>query len=156
MEKKEKIAAMTLDEGSILRRSPEVEHERMIALTDLLTDNAFAPIGLNQGPYHVHLAVKENRLIMDVTPRESARNHQVTLPLQPLRGIIRDYFLVCESYYEALKTPTPCKIEAVDMGRRSIHNEGSEQLQSLLWDKVEVDFPTARRLFTLICVLHIK
>ncbi len=148
------IARITLDEESIGHRSPEVEHERTIALTDLMHDNHFVPAGLGKGPYDLHLSVKEGRLAFDI--KGAKQSAQVVLSVQPFKRIVRDYFLICESYYEALKSAGRGKIEAIDGGRRGIHNEGAELLQALLKDKVSVDFPTARRLFTLICVLHIK
>jgi uncharacterized protein (UPF0262 family) len=151
-----RIASITLDEGSIIKRAPPVEHERSVAISDLLEDNVFSPAGLASGPYHVHLAVKENRLIFDISSAGGEHLSEVALSIQSLRSIIRDYFMICESYYDALKGGGPGKIEAIDMGRRGMHNEGSEMLQQLLREKITVDFCTARRLFTLICVLHIK
>jgi uncharacterized protein (UPF0262 family) len=151
----ERIASFTMDESSMGARSPEAEHERNVAVADLLDENLFEPTCMKDGPYNVHLSIAEGRLVLDI----DSANHQkgkVVLSIQSLRGTIRDYFLICGSYYEALKTASPSKIEAIDMGRRGIHNEGSELLQNLLKDRIVVDFPTARRLFTLICVLHIK
>lgn len=150
------IYELTLDEGSIIRRTPEVEHERAIAISDLLEGNHFAPVGLQGGPYAVHLAISENRLLMDIRTQEGGTAPKVVLALAPFRTIIKDYFFICESYFEAIKTASPSKIEAIDMGRRGIHNEGSDLLKSLLKDKISIDFETSRRLFTLICVLHIK
>jgi uncharacterized protein (UPF0262 family) len=151
----ERIATLTLDEGSVLKRTPEIDHERTIAMTDLLHDNHFAPEGGAHGPYDVTLRIEEGRLAFDIHGRDG---HAVKLamPIQPLKKIIRDYFLICESYYAALKDSSPHKLEAIDMGRRGIHNEGSELLQGLLKDKVGIDFTTARRLFTLVCVLCLK
>jgi uncharacterized protein (UPF0262 family) len=109
------------------------------------------------GPYNVHLSIEEGRLVFDIRSSTSDKKSKVVLSVAPLRGVIRDYFLICESYYEALKANnTPHKLEAIDMGRRGMHNEGAEKLVELLEGKITVDFPTARRLFTLICVLHIK
>lgn len=154
-QKRERIAAITMDGGSGLRRSAEAEHERNVALTDLLHENHFSLIGNPGGPYDVTLRIAEGRLVFEVQPQAGAVQ-KFSLSIQPLKSIIRDYFLVCESYYAALKDPSPHKIEAIDMGRRGIHNEGSEALQALLLEKIEVDFATARRLFTLVCVLHMK
>jgi uncharacterized protein (UPF0262 family) len=139
-----------------VRRSPDVEHERAVAIYDLIEDNVFAPAGDAQGPYNLHLSIAENRLLFDIRSERDEPVTTVTLPLQPFRRIVRDYFAICESYYEAIKTASPSKIEAIDMGRRGLHNEGSELLRDRLEGKIEVDFDTARRLFTLICVLHIR
>ncbi|MEQ8354310.1 MAG: UPF0262 family protein [Kiloniellaceae bacterium] len=153
---KERLTDITLDDNSVMRRSPEVEHERAVAIYDLLEGNAFRPIGDYSGPYRLHLSISENRLLMEIRTEESVPLGTVTLPLLPFRRVVRDYFAVCETYYEAIKTASPAKIEAIDMGRRGLHNEGSELLQERLEGKVEIDFDTARRLFTLICVLHIR
>ena len=150
------IVNITLDERSVVRRNPDVEHERAVAIYDLLEENHFAPVGDYEGPYSLHLAIEENRLLFDIRTEEEQRLGTVTLPLSPFRRVIRDYFTVCESYFEAIKTASPSKIEAIDMGRRGLHNEGSELLQERLGEKIAVDFDTARRLFTLICVLHIR
>jgi uncharacterized protein (UPF0262 family) len=152
----ERIKTITLDEGSIKPRSMEVEHERTVAIADLLGDNMFAPVGMESGPYEVVLRIEEGRLIFDIFSPQSQLRGKTALSVQPLRGIIRDYFMICESYYEALKNASSAKLEAVDMGRRGIHNEGSEKLKDMLEGKIAVDHLTARRLFTLICVLHIK
>ncbi len=151
-----RIIEITLDDGSLVRRSPEVEHERAVAIYDLIEDNTFAPVGDDRGPYCLRLSLAENRLRFDI---RSTANHPVAtvrLPLLPFRRIIKDYFTVCESYYAAIKTASPSKIEAIDMGRRGLHDEGSELLRERLNGKIEVDFGTARRLFTLICVLHVR
>lgn len=150
------LVNITLDEKTVLRRSAEVEHERQVAIYDLLEENAFAPVGGHAGPYSLHLRIEENRLVFDIRNEAEAPLETVQLPLLPFRRIVRDYFSVCESYYQAIKTASPAKIEAIDMGRRGLHNEGSELLQERLDGKVEIDFDTARRLFTLICVLHIR
>jgi len=153
---RERLVEITLDDSAVVRRSPEVEHERAVAIYDLLEGNSFRPVGDFCGPYHLHLSIAENRLLMDIRTEEEAALGTVTLPLLPFRRVVRDYFAVCETYYEAIKTASPAKIEAIDMGRRGLHNEGSELLQERLEGKVEIDFDTARRLFTLICVLHIR
>lgn len=153
---RERLTDVTLDDSAVIRRSPEVEHERAVAIYDLLEDNTFRPVGDYGGPYHLHLSIAENRLLLDIRSEAEDPLGTVTLPLLPFRRVIRDYFGVCESYYEAIKTASPAKIEAIDMGRRGLHNEGSELLQERLDGKVEIDFDTARRLFTLICVLHIR
>ena len=152
----EHIASFALDDASIIKRAPEIEHERTIAMTDLLSSNVFQPAGLSCGPYDVFLRAADNRLSFEITTESLSEPHIVKLPISPFRRVIKDYFLICESYFEAIKSANTYKVEAVDMGRRGIHDEGSELLQELLEDKITVDFNTARRLFTLICVLHIS
>lgn len=152
----ERLTSITLDDSAVIRRSPEVEHERAVAIYDLLEENSFRPLGDYSGPYHLHLSIAETRLQLDIRDEGGRPLETVALPLLPFRRVIRDYFAVCETYYEAIKTASPARIEAIDMGRRGLHNEGSELLQERLGGKVEIDFHTARRLFTLICVLHIR
>ena len=151
-----KITAIDLDEKVLARHSADVEHERRVAIFDLLEDNYFRPIGSSGGPYHLELGVEENRLVLEIKLEDGTHHGKVLLSLTPLRRIVKDYFLVCESYYDAIRNAAPQQIEAIDMGRRALHNEGSELLRQRLNGKIEVDLPTARRLFTLICVLHIK
>jgi uncharacterized protein (UPF0262 family) len=151
----ERIVNVTLDEHSIVKRSPEVEHERAVAIYDLLENNRFAPIGLS-GPYHLHIGIEEDRLVFDIRNVTGDPLDKVILAQRLFRQIVKDYFLVCESYYSAIKTASPSRIEALDMGRRGLHDEGSELLRERLQGKIDVDFDTARRLFTLICVLHIR
>ncbi|KAB7741183.1 UPF0262 family protein [Parvibaculum sedimenti] len=151
-----RIAELVLDEKTVVRRSPDVEHERKVAIFDLLEENNFAPVGSPGGPYVLHLAIEESRLVFDVKLNGGEPHGRIMLSLTPFRKIIKDYFLICESYYDAIKTAAPAQIEAIDMGRRGLHNEGSQLLKDRLSGKVEMDFDTARRLFTLICVLHIK
>lgn len=150
------IAEITLKGHAARRRTPEIERERETALRDLLAASRFAPAGPEAGPYRVFLSVSENRLRLDVHSDRLAKPYPCALPVAPFRRVIKDYFLICESYFEAVKSGQAHRIEAVDMGRRGVHNEGAELLQSLLAGKIETDFETARRLFTLICVLHIK
>ena len=152
----ERLTSVTLDDNSVIRRSPEVEHERAVAIYDLLEENCFRPLGDYSGPYHLHLSIAETRLQLDIRDESGRQLDSVALPLLPFRRVIRDYFAVCETYYEAIKTASPARIEAIDMGRRGLHNEGSELLRERLGGKIEIDFHTARRLFTLICVLHIR
>jgi uncharacterized protein (UPF0262 family) len=156
MSQTEYIARMTLDEGNVIRRKPEVEQEREVALADIIKENYFAPAGLNKGPYDVVLGTSENRMMFRITSPSMEEEQLVTLNVTPFRSMIRDYFIICESYFAAIKSSDPYRVEAIDMGRRGIHNEGSDLLRKLLGDKIQVDFATARRLFTLICVLHIK
>ncbi len=151
-----RICDIQLDERSVVRRSADVEHERAVAIFDLVEENYFAPVGRDAGPYCLHLAIEENRLVFDIQNEAREGVAAVTLPLLPFRRIVKDYFSVCEVYFEAIKTASPSKIEAIDMGRRGLHNEGSELLRERLDGKIDMDFDTARRLFTLLCVLHIR
>jgi len=151
-----RLIDLTLDEKTVVRRSPDVEHERKIAIFDLLEENYFEPEGVDGGPFHLHLSIEENRLAFDIRDETDEPIGKIILSLTPFRRLVKDYFLICESYYDAIRNSTPSQIEAIDMGRRGLHNEGSEKLQERLKGKINVDFDTARRLFTLICVLHIK
>ena len=152
-----RLTAVTLDETSIERSSPDIEHERAVAIFDLIAENSFEPIGDEAGgPYHLSLAVVEKRLHLVVTRENGDLVVTHVLSLGPLRRILKDYFLICESYYAAIRTATPSQIEAIDMGRRGVHNEGSELLSERLKGKIELDHQTARRLFTLICALYRK
>ena len=152
----QRIANVTLDERTVVRRSTDIEHERRVAIFDLLEDNSFAPDGLDSGPYHLHLAIEDNRLAMHINDIDDQPLERVMVPVSPYRRLIKDYFTVCESYFEAIKRSAPSQIEAIDMGRRALHNEGSDLLRGQLADKVAIDDDTARRLFTLLCVLHIR
>lgn len=151
-----RLVAITLDEASIGRANPDVEHERSIAIYDLIEENSFEPVGDAGGPYALKIALVENRLVFEVTRDDGAPVITHMLSLTPFRRVVKDYFLVCESYYTAIKTESPSRIEAIDMGRRGLHNDGSELLVERLKDKIALDFDTARRLFTLICALHWK
>ena len=151
-----RICAIALDEKSVLSRTPAIEQEREVAISDLLEGNHFKPKGSSAGPYRLALSVKENRLVFDIARESGMRVARILLSLTPFRGIVRDYFLVCDSYYKAIRTAPPSQIESLDMGRRAVHNEGTELLIERLGGKIETDFETARRLFTLICVLHLK
>ncbi|KAA5597270.1 UPF0262 family protein [Blastochloris sulfoviridis] len=151
-----RLIAVTLDEDSIGRSNPDVEHERATAIYDLLEDNQFEPVGHAAGPYALHLSIQDNRLVFDIRRADGRPVVAHLLSLTPFRRVVKDYFMVCDSYYTAIRTQTPSHIEAVDMGRRALHNEGSELLAERLKDKVAIDFDTARRLFTLICALHWK
>jgi uncharacterized protein (UPF0262 family) len=152
----QRLVKVTLDEGSIGRSSPDIEHERAVAIYDLLEDNSFQPADHDGGPYALHLSIAENRLVFDIRNEDGTPVMAHLFSLTPLRRIVKDYFLICDSYYKAIRTSTPSQIEAIDMGRRGLHNEGSELLMERLKEKIAVDFDTARRLFTLICVLHWK
>jgi uncharacterized protein (UPF0262 family) len=151
-----RIAEITLDEHTVLRRGPEIEHERAAAIADLLKANRFAPVSGREGPFRLHLAVEENRLSLDIRSAADGSRETIALPLAPFRGIVKDYFLVCESYYAAIRRGGLSQIEALDVGRRSLHDEGSALLRERLADKIAIDHDTARRLFTLICVLHLR
>jgi uncharacterized protein (UPF0262 family) len=153
-DRSKRIAHIELDEHTVLRRNPDVEHERSVAIFDLLEDNTFSPIGHDGGPFHLRLGIEDNRLILDIRDTANAPIERVVLPLAGFRGIVKDYFMICESYYKAIRNATPSQIETIDMARRGLHNEGSEALRDRLGGKVEIDFDTARRLFTLVCVLH--
>ena len=155
-ENRQRLVKVTLDEDTLIRRSPEVEHERAVAVFDLLEDNKFALVGDDRGPYCLHIGIRENRLLFDIRDEEGTLLDRVLLPLSPFRRIIRDYFKICEAYYHAIKTASPSRIEAIDMGRRALHNEGAELLRERLAARIEMDEDTVRRLFTLICVLHVR
>ncbi len=153
---KRRLVSVELDEASIGRSNPDIEHERAVAIYDLLEMNTFAPVNHDGGPYALHLSVNGNRLAFDIRLEDGTPVMAHLFSLSPLRRIVKDYYMICDSYYQAIRTATPDKIEAIDMGRRGIHNDGSRILMERLQDKVTVDMDTARRLFTLICVLHWK
>ncbi len=155
-DRRQRLVAITLDESSIGRSSPDVEHERATAIYDLIGENSFVPAGSDGGPYALHVGMADNRLVLDIRLESGERLTAHHLSLTPFRKIVKDYFLICESYYEAIRSATPARIEAIDMGRRGLHDEGSRILQERIGGKIEVDFDTARRLFTLICALHWK
>jgi uncharacterized protein (UPF0262 family) len=156
MSKARRIVDVVLDEDSVARRTPEVEHERAVALFDLIEENDFALANGQPGPYRLRIAIFEQRLVFDVRDGDDNKLRDIILSLTPFRKVVKDYFLVCESYYNAIKKLGPTQIEALDMGRRGLHDEGSEILRERLEGKIEVDHDTARRLFTLICALHIR
>lgn len=154
------IVAVTLDEQSFVRRNPDIEHERAVAIHDLLEANHFVPnpeiVGGDGGPYTLRIRVQDDRMIFHIHREDGRHLGDVALALKSFRRLIKDYFLVCESYFSAIKTETPARIEAIDMGRRGLHNEGAELLRDQLSGKIDIDDDTARRLFTLVCVLHIR
>ena len=154
--KSDRLAAITLDEASIGRSTHEVEHERAIAIYDLIEENSFCPLGHAGGPYALRLGISGNRLVFDIRLTDGTPVIAHMLSLAPFRRIVKDYFTVCDSYYAAIRNATPDRIEALDMGRRALHDEGSRVVMERLKRKVELDFDTARRLFTLITVLHWK
>ena len=147
-----KLEAVEIDEQSLAPATRDVEHERQVAIFDLLEENVFQPEGAEHGPYALRISLLDGRLALDVTGPGFERRH--LLSMTPFKSIIRDYFMICESYYDAIRHAAPAQIETVDMGRRGLHNEGSEKLRERLDGKIAVDFDTARRLFTLICALQ--
>ncbi len=151
---KNRLIDVALDSDSFGRAAPDIEHERAVAVFDLIEENSFRPAGDAGGPYKLNLSLVEKRLVFNITRDDDSRVMTHVLSLTPFKRVIKDYFMICESYYEAIRTSSPAQIEAIDMGRRGLHNEGSQTLQDRLQGKIEVDFDTARRLFTLICVLH--
>ncbi len=153
----DRLSDLTLDD-SIGRSTPDVEHERAVAIFDLLEENRFMPVGDDgQGPYTLHLSVIDGKLVFAVRRVEGdAEVATHILSLGPFRRIVKDYYLICESYYEAIKNATASQIETIDMARRGVHNDGSQTLMDRLDGKIAIDFDTARRLFTLVCVLHWK
>jgi uncharacterized protein (UPF0262 family) len=151
-----RLAAVTVDETSIGRSSREVEHERAVAIYDLVAENSFRPCGHDGGPYTLQLGISGNRLVFDIRLTDGTPVIAHMLSLAPFRRIVKDYFTVCDSYYTAIRTATPDRIEALDMGRRALHDEATRIVMERLKRKVDLDFDTARRLFTLITVLHWK
>jgi uncharacterized protein (UPF0262 family) len=151
-----RIAKVVLAEAARIRLSPRLEQERKVALFDLIEDNAFALKNGAPGPYVVHLGIESDRLLFTVCDERDRELARFTLPLVEMRRIVKDYFLICDSYHNAIRTLSPSRIEAIDMGRRGLHDEGAELLREKLAVCIEMDLATARRLFTLICVLHIR
>jgi uncharacterized protein (UPF0262 family) len=151
---KNRLLAVDLDASIGPGPSPEADHERRVAIYDLVEENSFTLIAFPDGPYRLNLSTADGRLMFDVRNEREERLTLIGLSMSPFRRIVKDYFLVCESYYEAIRTATPSQIETIDMARRGLHNEGSELLRERLNGKADIDFDTARRLFTLVCVLH--
>ena len=151
-----RLIEIRLDDASLGRGTPDIEHEREVAIYDLLDENAFALEGRDDGPYTLALSMAEDRLVFSVGNASDPAVATHLLSLSPFRRIVKDYFLICESYFQAIKTAPVSRIEAIDMGRRGLHDEGSKLLQERLKGKITVDFQTARRLFTLVCALHWK
>ncbi|MEX2614737.1 MAG: UPF0262 family protein [Alphaproteobacteria bacterium] len=153
----QRIVHIELDRKTLVSRSAEVEHERAAAIYDLLEANHFAPVGDFDGPYRVRMRVEDaNRLVIDISNTLGVALASISMSLMPFRRIIRDYFKICESYFDAIKRLSPSQIETIDMARRGLHNEGSEFLMERLEGKAVMDRDTARRLFTLLCVLHFR
>ena len=151
-----RIVEIRLDAASIVRWSREVEHERQVAVFDLLERNSVRLVTGFAGPYRVELSLRESNLIFALADETTVNRAEVAVSMRPFRRLIKDYFLICDSYFQAIKHASPSRIEAIDMGRRGLHNEGAEKLRDALAGKILVDDETARRLFTLICVLHIR
>lgn len=151
-----RLIEVTLDPASIGRNTPDIEHEREVAIFDLLESNFFSLQGHDNGPYRLAVSIAEDRLVFAIADNGEVHLTTFMLSLKPFRRIVKDYFIVCESYFDAIKTAPPSRIEAIDMGRRGLHDEGSRLLMTRLDGKIAVDFDTARRLFTLICALHWK
>ena len=155
-----RIAKVDLDEATILWRNADIEQERRVAIFDLIEDNMFRPVKAaargSNGPYHLKLAVMDGRLDMRIEETDGALAERIVLGMARFRRPIREYFAICDSYYQAIRKATPSEIETIDMARRGVHNQAAELLLERLEGKIETDFATARRLFTLICVLHIR
>jgi uncharacterized protein (UPF0262 family) len=149
-----RLVAIDLDASLGASPSPEADHERRVAIYDLLEENSFALLNGLQGPYKLQLSTQDGRLLFEIFNEREEKISIIGLSMSPFRAIVKDYFLICESYYRAIRLSTPSQIETIDMARRGLHNEGSEILKERLSGKVDMDFDTARRLFTLVCVLH--
>ena len=153
MTDKARIVSIEIDEKSLAPAGPDAEHERKVAIFDLLEANHFKVVGHDGGPYNVVLSLADNRLVFDIAEQDGSPVRKLLLSLTALRRVIKDYFMICDSYYDAIRNSTPSQIEAIDMGRRGLHNEGSQVLTERLAEKAEVHFDTARRLFTFACAL---
>ncbi len=151
-----RLTEVVLDEASIARSTANIDHEREVAIYDLIDQNSFVVVGRDDGPYALKLAIADDRLVLAISSKTIDGEVRHMLSLTSLRRVIKDYFIVCDSYYTAIRTAPPSKIQAIDMGRRALHDEGSVILAERLKDKIEIDHDTARRLFTLICALHWK
>ena len=149
-----RLISVDIDDETLGASGPDAEPERRVAIFDLIEENSFALIDHDRGPYALSLSQVERKLVFAIRDEAGEDVHTFIMSMGPFRGVIRDYFMICDSYYDAIRTQTPHQIEAIDMARRGIHNEGSELLAERLEGKVDIDFHTARRLFTLICALH--
>jgi uncharacterized protein (UPF0262 family) len=152
----QRLVSVTLDDASIGRGSADQEHERLIAIYDLVEENTFGVPGRKDGPYSLHISIVDKKVALDIRTKDGDSVVVHIVSLMPFRRILKDYFAVCESYYAAIRTATPAQIEAIDMGRRGLHNDGAQLLAERLKGKIECDFNTARRLFTLLTALHWK
>lgn len=153
---RDRLAEIVLDESSIARGSATIDHEREVAIYDLIDQNVFVVVGRDDGPYVLKLSLADDRLVMTITSATIDGEVRIIVSMTSLRRLIKDYFIVCSSYYDAIRNAPPSKIQAIDMGRRALHDEGSRILIDRLKDKVQIDHDTARRVFTLICALHWK
>jgi uncharacterized protein (UPF0262 family) len=151
-----RLSEITLDTKSLGRSNSNVEHEREVAIFDILDGNSFSVEGLDAGPYKLHLAMGDERLLFAITTTAGDETVEHSVSLTSLKKIVKDYFMICESYYEAVRTAPPARIQAIDVSRRALHREGSDTLRENLLPKIVVDEDTARRLFTLVCSLHWK
>lgn len=156
MSERDRIVKVEIDPNSLQAAGPDAEHERRVAIYDLIEDNLFKVEDEDAGPYVLHLSMVEQKLAMSISTESGEPVKSIILSLMPLRRVMKDYFTICQSYHDAIRTATPQQIEAIDMGRRGLHNEGSELLDHRLKGKVQIDFDTSRRLFTLVCALHPK
>jgi uncharacterized protein (UPF0262 family) len=154
--KRGRLVAIDLDEESIGRSTPDVDHERKVAIYDLVEDNVFEPVGCDAADFALKLSIVDRKLVLRIATPDGAPVVTHILSLTPFRRVVKDYFMVCDSYYRAIRTASPAQIEAIDMGRRGLHNEGSRLLEERLAGKVSIDHDTARRLFTLVSVLYWK
>jgi uncharacterized protein (UPF0262 family) len=150
------IAEVILDDASLSVQTPDAAHERRVAIFDLLEANSFDVIDGPDGPYRLLLSVVDQKLVFDIKTMDGGDVHIFVLSLSPFKRVVRDYFMICESYHQAIRNAAPTQIEAIDMGRRGLHNEGSRLLEARLEGKIRLDFDTSRRLFTLICALHVR
>lgn len=153
---RDRLIEITLDQKSLGRANANIEHEREVAIFDILDGNSFAVDGMEAGPYRLNLAIVDDRLQLTVRDEDSEPVAAHSVPLTPLKRVMKDYFLVCDAYYDAVRTQPPAKIQAIDLNRRTLHDEGSKILAEKMSGKVTVDADTARRLFTLLCALHWK
>jgi uncharacterized protein (UPF0262 family) len=153
---RDRLVDITLDAKSLGRANSNIEHEREVAIFDILDGNAFRIEGMDAGPYKLALSLADDRLLLAISPSNEAETIEQSVALTPLKRIVKDYFMICESYYEAVRTAPPARIQAIDVSRRALHDEGSSLLKDKLLPKIVVDDDTARRLFTLVCSLHWK
>lgn len=153
---RDRLIEITLDAKSLGRANSNIEHEREVAIFDILDGNSFRVDGLDTGPYKLHLSLTDERLVLAISSSEGGEPIELGMALAPLKRIVKDYFMICESYYEAVRTAPPARIQAIDVSRRALHDEGSALLKEKLLPKIIVDEDTARRLFTLVCSLHWK
>jgi uncharacterized protein (UPF0262 family) len=152
----ERITHISFDDPALVARNPDLDHERRVAIFDLLENNFFKLNTGDEGPYRVILSLADRALQLSVRTAQDDHICDIKLSLTPFRRLIKDYFLICESYYEAIRTATPQHIETIDMARRALHNEGSDLLKERLTEFANVDMETARRLFTLVSVLQMR